>query len=272
MNKKNSNCNLDRNCTETLTNNRTFLTQSKILTSFLFFFLLLFSACQIANFDSSNSSSQTQTDSFNISGDVQLKNSTNEFARIEQVCGNKTAVVCGADNISYRNNCWAKEMGVTIVYEGFCKISQENSFDDLDELSPNTGVCPTILNPVCGKNGITYANECKLTVSKATTFDYFGSCINSSLAVIPGTNCSSVTDFVCGINWHSYQNECFANYNAIQIVSQGRCEGERPSFESLRKPCPTTANSTICGDDGVKYASLCHLSRAGVKPLFNTTC
>ena len=70
--------------------------------------------------------------------------------------------VCGSDNLTYANACFAERRGIRIDYAGMCEEQGRN--------------CPRVYLPVCGLDGITYDNECQLEnagVLKA----YAGACI-----------------------------------------------------------------------------------------------
>jgi len=225
---------------------------------------------------------QSSPDGINIPG-VSIPSTSNSsnisdeenllYARVLEKCGSINSSVCGSDGTTYLNTCWATEFGAKVAYAGSCVTSTITRITQLNVTPPNLESCLDDDKPVCGKDGITYKNECELINAKSTELVHFGNCKGVVSNTIGNSTCENTFDFVCGWNWISYQNKCLALHYGVGIASEGMCVGARPeSIETLRKPCPVVANQTICGDDGIQYESLCHLSRAGVKPLFNTTC
>lgn len=79
--------------------------------------------------------------------------------RPEQACITLWDPVCGKDNKTYSNKCFARIAGVEIAYEGACRSNEPGTIGGGGD-EPRPKACATILNPVCGKDGKTYSNKC----------------------------------------------------------------------------------------------------------------
>jgi len=73
-----------------------------------------------------------------------------------------------------------------------------------------TTQCPATYDPVCGSNGVTYANSCQAKKSGVAYIS--GTC---------GVQCTDQYDPVCA-DGVEYPNSCIANQNKVQYVS-GKC-------------------------------------------------
>jgi len=63
------------------------------------------------------------------------------------------APVCGSDKVTYGNDCYAKNAGVTEWTLGECECIDESKISDYYN-------CDDVYDPVCGCNRITYSNDC----------------------------------------------------------------------------------------------------------------
>ena len=75
-------------------------------------------------------------------------------------------------------------------------------------------MCPRVYAPVCGSNGVTYANECMMG---HITQSHNGECA-------PPIVCPRVYAPVCGLNGVTYANECMMGH--IEKAYDGECDAE----------------------------------------------
>lgn len=170
-------------------------------------------------------------------------------------CSYEYNPVCGCNEITYSNPCYAKKAGLQQYKFGACSASScinPNLINDSID-------CDETYKPVCGCNGITYKNSCEakkqgiVQYTKGTC--YSGLCIDPS-KVNPNIPCPTDYDPVCGCDGKTYGNACDAERAGVNHFFQGICQ-TGPCIDSTLIQYNTNINNIpyepVCGCDGKTY-------------------
>jgi hypothetical protein len=171
--------------------------------------------------------------------------------------------VCGCDGQTYGNACEAAMSGINVDFAGVCpQPTCTSNFEcEATEYCAN-GVgncggigacetkplaCPAIWDPVCGCDGETYGSACDAALAgmnvdyagvcqppacttngECETGDYCqktaGDCNGIGACAAMPEVCPGVFAPVCGCNFQTYQNACFAAQSGINVITNGACE------------------------------------------------
>ena len=127
--------------------------------------------------------------------------------------------------------------------------------------------CNDSLLPVCGGNGLTYANMCRAECANVKAVKY-GECGDYNY-VWPGpTSCVcsfeiDTSNAVCGVNNRTYENQCVAKCVDTPVKGGGFCRN-KCNCDHYFKP--------VCGRDGATYDNACKLDCLGISMLHEGIC
>ena len=119
--------------------------------------------------------------------------------------GQPLSKVCGYNNITYNNECYAKCADTTVNYPGTCFFCLGI-------------ICDTSYAPVCGVDGITHKNLCQLICYDNVGFNFYGTCPPK-----PNCLCRYTNSPIIGVNGVCYKNQCLANRASMKTESYLPC-------------------------------------------------
>ncbi len=145
-------------------------------------------------------------------------------------CTKEYAPVCGCNDETYGNECYASKAGVTSWTEGECASADKETAYPIAACVDHSAVkdnsdCPKVEESVCGCDGQTYTNAChaeRAGVQRFTPGTCEGSCIDPSKISLKA--CTKQYDPVCGCNDVTYGNKCMAQAAGLTSWKGGRCK------------------------------------------------
>jgi hypothetical protein len=157
--------------------------------------------------------------------------------------------VCADDYQTYPNLCSLQQYGVTLVHYGEC-VQTMNANGQLET------TCPKVFDQVCGKDGVTYGNECRMN-ARQIALAYKGPCRPPSKSWAPSVgialpSCDCTLDFnpVCTMQGITYENNCVLLCNQQIALTMEACP--------TQCSCPKDYDP-VCAADGKTYDNNCLL-------------
>ncbi|XP_071840529.1 agrin-like isoform X4 [Apostichopus japonicus] len=190
-----------------------------------------------------------------------------------EFCNANYRPVCGSDDVTYSNICnlrsrsCLRSIEITAVSEGPCDLCRDMNCTHgsycKNGMCKCKGGCPFIREPVCGSDGQTYENECKMNLTmckrKLDLFiDYYGECeVESGSGELSGDDEESTTASDSTMPFSEFK-KC----EEINCAFGGVCESVGLGSRcSCNMSCPAI-RLAVCGSDGATYGNECQLKEA----------
>ncbi len=145
-------------------------------------------------------------------------------------CPKSTNLQCGVDGTTRRNSCERECAGVALACEGPCPCpdfpedAAQISFPDEENEETAECHCSKTLNPQCGADGQTYANNC-LRECAGVESACAGTC-PCLTRKRDECNCPETSKPQCGVDGKTYTNDCLRQCAGVILAGVGRCPGD----------------------------------------------
>ncbi|TMW58853.1 hypothetical protein Poli38472_006998 [Pythium oligandrum] len=209
---------------------------------------------------------------------------SNPYCTLE--CSNDVKPICGSDGFtstSYINDCYllaakCTQPSIDKLHDGLCIVQPppvkavETHFSTLEVTRPKCNAfCDRVYEPVCGSNGITYANHCLLDyatcqnprvklLGEGKCADLLGSAPGpSTSSVCVPVPCSVVDAPICGSDGNTYMNLCLltnaqCDNSKLLVLHEGEC-GADTILTCASLTCPQYTECREEEDTGVAYCA-----------------
>lgn len=184
--------------------------------------------------------------------------------------------VCSTKNETFVNECVMILLGQDLGHRGWCEQKKgdasnkktDKTFDNGygEGSDKNCPLCNDVFNPVCGINGVTYQNLCRIRECARVDKSNMGPCgVPDYKAPKEKKTCQCSFRFspVCATDFVTYQDSCVMKCAGARFKNEGSC---------LRKCGCSNINKPVCGIDRKTYKNECELKCEGVLKLHDGDC